>query len=249
MFFSLLIQSALAQEVSAEDVNSLPPEKTSRSYMMETNVRVRTLFLPDSILDTWFYDKDTVGAYQEDRPDIRAYTIGVEYVFNQQPGAWVIWAEYMGSGLMEGYWDDIETGETANHDDGDWVRPDNFSAWWAGVNYAYDIPLTPDSNSVWLSLGLGGGLGAGYITGDLTYWKPGSSAEVGSDGEVCAAGSPAYVRKNLCEHDGIKEFPRFLPMIDITFSPKINFANRAHIRFDAGFHDLLYYGAAVGGIF
>lgn len=267
MLFSILIQLGFAQELPASSrlqannatnaseastaQESIPPVERKRSFMMETNTRFRTLFLPDRLLDTWFYDSDAVGAYPEDRPDIRAYTVGFEYVFDRQPGAWVLWAEYMGSGLEEGYWDDVETGETVDHDDGDWVRPDNFSAWWGGFNYAYDFALTPRDKSVWLGLGLGGGLGAGYVTGDLTYWHPGSvSAALQADpANSCEPGSPAYVRHSICEPDGTKEFPRFLPVVDITMSAKLNFANRAHIRVDGGFHNLLYYGAAVGGIF
>lgn len=242
-FFSF----AMAQE---QTLPQAPIEaEYSRQYLMETNVRVRNLFLPDKLLDTWFYDSDTPGAYTEDRPDIRAYTIGLEYVFaREDTGNWLIWAEYMGSGLSEGYWDDIEKGETVDHDDGDWVRPDNFSGWWAGFDYMGEWDITPASNSVWLSFLAGGGLGAGYITGDLTYWTPGSTAATGSPDD-CLPVSPAYIRHSECDPDGTKEFPRFLPMLDITLATKVNFSDRAHIRFDAGIHDMFFYGAALGGIF
>ena len=239
-----LISLSLAQESTEEVVLSTETEY-KRPYLMESNVRVRNLFLPDSILDTWFYDSDTLGAYPEDRPDIQAYTVGLEYVFNKDSNNWIIWAEYMGSGLEEGYWDDVETGETVDHDDGDWVRPDNFEAWWTGFNYAKDFAITPKSNSVWLSMQTGAGLGLGFVSGELTYWTAGSVAS--SD---CETASPAYVRRNSCEPDGVKdEVPRILPMIDVSLSARVNFADRAHIRFDGGLHNLFYYGVALGGIF
>ena len=112
-------------------------EQRDRDYTMEVNLRARQLLIPDRILDTWFYNSDTTGAYPEARPSIEAQVFGVEYAFTKEQRSWVIWGEYMASGLKEGYWDDVDTGETVDHDDGDWVRPDNFNGWWAGFNYSF----------------------------------------------------------------------------------------------------------------
>ena len=81
----------------------------------------------------------------------------------------------------------------------------------------------------------------------LTYWRPGST--VADTDNPCETSSPSYVRHSICEPDGVKDFPRILPMLDITMSAKVNFADRAHIRIDGGFHDMIYYGAAMGGVF
>jgi hypothetical protein len=244
MFYHLLIGLAYAQE-STDPYDS---ETLDRPFRMETNVRFRQLMLPDSLMDTWFYDSDTEGAYPEDRPDIRAYVVGVEYVFNQRPGHWIIWGEYIGSMLEEGYWDDVDTGTTVDHDDGDWVRPDNFSGWFLGANYAYEFPVTPQANDVWLSILMGGGLGVGYLSGELSYWRPGSS--IADSDSPCEPASPSYVRHSICsEPDGVKDFPRILPMLDITLSAKVNFAERAHIRIDGGLHDMIYYGISTGASF
>lgn len=219
-------------------------ELRKRDYTMELNLRARQLFVPDSILDTWFYNSDTTGAYPEPRPSIGAQVFGLEYAFTQENTSWVIWGEYMASGLEEGYWDDVDTGDTVDHDDGDWVRPDNFSGWWTGFNYNYILPLTPPEKATHLDFVAGGGAGFGYITGDLTYWRPGTAIETD-----CEPAAPAYVRRKVCPADGGKEFPRFLPMLDVTLGLQLNFADRAHIRLEGGIHDMLFYGVSGGGRF
>ena len=218
---------------------------TSRDYLMQTNVRARQLFVPDSILDTWFYNSDADGAtWTEPRPSIRAQVVGLEYVFAQESTSWTIWGEYMSSGLTAGYWDDVDTGETPDHDDGDWVRPDNFSGWWTGFNYSYFLPITSADKPTHLDFLMSGGAGFGYISGDLTYWRPGTAIETD-----CEPASPAYIRQQKCDPDGAKEFPRFLPMLDITLGLQLNFADRAHIRVEGGIHDMFFYGIAGGGSF
>ena len=233
-----LLPLNLAQASDADTV------KTDRDYTMELNLRARQLLVPNRILDTWFYNSDTVGAYPEPRPSISAQVFGLEYAFTNDQRSWIIWGEYMASGLEEGYWDDVDTGETIDHDDGDWVRPDNFSGWWGGFNYNYIVPMTPVDKPVHLDFVAGGGAGVGYVTGDLTYWRPGTAIETD-----CEPAAPAYVRRNVCPSDGVKEFPRFLPMIDVTLGLQLNFADRAHIRLEGGLHDMLFYGISGGGRF
>jgi hypothetical protein len=40
-----------------------------------------------------------------------------------------------------------------------------------------------------------------------------------------------------------------VPILDFTGSARINFADRANLRIDAGLHGLLYYGMAAGAVF
>ena len=227
-----------------------------RPFLLGTNIRVRQLFLPDSALDSYVYDNDMEGALDFKRPSIGLTATGVEVVFDTNPHNWIVWTEYIGSQIDEGYWDDIELGETVDHDDGHWVRPDNLRALFFGGNYAFELPITPKSRNVWLSLDMGAGLGVGYIFGGLTYWQPGSLNAEGT----CDRSSPAYVRRSTCANepdgeyftDGVGQFdelPRFFPMVDVTLSLKLSFANQATIRLDGGLHDLPYYGLAAGGVF
>jgi hypothetical protein len=244
----LLIGMAMAQ--SEPDAFPSPPDSyqtlMTRDFLMESNMRFRQLWVPDKFIDVWFYDSDDPGANPFKRPSIQAYVVGFEFNMKTRPKNWIIYAEYMGSLVGDGYWDDVEQGTSAEHEDGDWVRPDNFGGWFFGSNYAHEFNLTPATKDVWLSLLVGGGLGVGVIQGDLAYWRPGSNAI--SD-QNCYPDAPAYVRKNDCQPDGVKSFPRVLPMVDVTLSARINFADRGSIRLDGGIHDLLYAGGAVGVVF
>ena len=90
-------------------------------------------------------------------------------------------------------------------------------------------------------------MGLGVVTGSLDQWHPGSNSSV-LDTD-CLSNSAAYLRYESCENDGAKRIPGVLPIIDLTASTRLNFADRATIRFDFGLHDLIYYGFAAGGVF
>ena len=107
--------------------------------------------------------------------------------------------QYIGAMVQEGYWDDVE--KPAAHDDGDWIRPDGFGMLAIGANYAHEIYATP-----WLSFLFGGGLGMGFVTGDLTSWGPGGSQQTTTEAP-CRTESPAYIRKDFCPDDGTKSVP------------------------------------------
>ncbi|MEC7983769.1 MAG: hypothetical protein VX278_01315 [Myxococcota bacterium] len=240
MYSTFLIASiSFAQEEPPES------EDRTRQFQFETNVRYRSMFLPDEIMDMYFHDEDDPGANPLKRPSISASVFGIELVYTKANSSWILYSEYMYCTMDEGYWEDIETGVTPDHDDGDWVRPDNFSGWFIGANFGYNFALTPKENDIWLSLVTGGGLGAGFTTGTLTFWSPGASDD------TCYPGAPAYIRKDHCDPDGAKvEVPPVIPMVDLTFSLKLNFADRANIRLDGGLHDLIpYYGFAAGGVY
>ena len=240
---SLLTQMAMA---NSEPTTETPPAIKDRNYNMSTGIRFRQLFIPDALIDNWFYDEDTQGANPFKRPSISAYVVGIEYKFKPRPMNWTIYVEYMGTGLASGYWDDVDQGTDPDHEDGDWVRPDNFGGWFFGGDYTHEFAITPSDKSVWLNLLLGGGLGAGVIQGDLAFWHPGSNAV---EDPECYPTAPAYIRKDHCTPDGVKTVPRVVPMIDISLGLEINFADRATIRFDGGLHDMFYYGTSIGAIF
>lgn len=249
-FLGLLsLQYALAapeSKIKKEIKEDIPESIPSRDFLMSAGIRFRRLGLPDKFVDKWFYDEDEPGANPFKRPSISAHVVGIEYTFKPRPMNWIIYVEYMGSELNDGYWDDVDQGTTKDHEDGDWVRADNFSGWFFGGNYAHEFAITPPKKDIWLNLLIGGGLGMGFIQGDLAYWHPGSNAIADRE---CYPNAPAYIRKNTCEPDGVKAVPRVLPMVDISMGLELNFADRATIRIDGGLHNLLYYGTAIGGIF
>ncbi|MDP6933601.1 MAG: hypothetical protein QGG40_11830, partial [Myxococcota bacterium] len=189
----------------------------------------------------FFFDSDDEGANPFDRPSIRAFGVGIEYVLKPTPANWILYVEYLGSLMSEGYFDDVE--EPAAHDDGDWVRPDNLGMVALGANYGYETML-----SRWLSLVGGGGLGVGVVTGQLTQWNPGTDPDI-LDQECGLETAAAYERVNHCSNDGAKDIPRVLPTGDMSASFRIHFAEQASLRIEGGFHNMLYTGVAVGAVF
>ena len=228
---------------------SLEYEQRSRSFFIETGFRYRSIMLPDSLLDSAFYDFDDEGAYPQKRPVVGGQLMGFELSIKREYSSWQFYAEYVFSTMGAGYWDD-NLDAIPDHEDGHWLRPDNLSAWFGGVNFNYEFPITPQARSLWLSIVTGGGLGAGMAQGDITYWVPGSVAETDTE---CYPNAPAYIRKDSCAPDGSKvgEYSLwpFVPMVDLTLSLKVNFAKRAMFRIDGGLHPLPYYGFATGGLF
>jgi len=216
-----------------------------RPTMMEVNFRGRYLFLPDSVMDIWYFNSDDPGANPYQRPKIRAYLAGAEFVLKPAPTHWIFYVEYFSSNVEDGYWDDVE--DPAEHEDGDWIVFDNFAMIAIGANYGHEVSVSNDEKPVWVSMIFGGGLGFGVVTGGLTQWHNGSNAD-NTDPE-CLPESAAYERKDSCPNDGEKRVPGVLPIVDISYSLKLNFADRANLRLDAGLHNLIYVGGALGGVF
>jgi hypothetical protein len=238
-----------------ESTSTTPPAKEgygtrgNRTYLMQVNARVRYLSVPSSVIDPWFYDSDDEGANPYDRPKVRGWAFGGEYVFDLEPGNYVIYGEYIHSTMGEGYWDDVE--EPADHDDGDWIRPDGFGGVVFGASYLHEIdaiPTGPDASDVGLSFLFGAGLGLVVVTGGLEEWHPGSNPD--NLDPTCGASSPAYDRvERGCGSDGYKRIPKVLPMVDLSASARVNFSDHFHIRVDGGLHDVLSLGTAMGVVF
>lgn len=223
-----------------------------RDYLMEVNFRGRYLSIPDSILDIWFFDSDDgEGLYP--RPQAMAYAAGLEYVIKKDSANGIFYFEYAGSLMDEGYWDDREREGSEDHGDGDYIVPDNFGLLVLGADYAYEIHA-----DTWLSFLIGSGLGVAVRTGNLQVWHPGWDA----DGDPsCTSGdpslltdpenAPAYERYEAgCGDDGsLEEVPTVLPMVDINVGVRFNFSDRANLRIEGGFHDMLYAGVATGVVF
>ena len=222
---------------------------SSRVTEMEANFRGRYLTVPKAFMSPFFFDPETdSSANPYDQPRIQAYAIGAEYVLKMTPLNWIFYYEYFGNKTAEGYWDDRE--EPPQHDDGDWVQANGFGMHVLGFNIANEVPLSDQGNDVWVSFLIGGGLGAGLVVGDLNTWHPGSN-EAATANAGCQDDDPAYQRREYCpdDPDDTKAIPPVLPIIDLSASFRINFAQRASLRLEFGIHDMLYVGGAVGGVF
>ncbi|MCB9778373.1 MAG: hypothetical protein H6742_07405 [Alphaproteobacteria bacterium] len=234
------------ESVDAESPKT--PDPRGRTYLMQANVRARYLTVPQSILDIWYFDSDDPGANPYKRPKVHAWTVGGEYVLQMDPGHWIFYAEYAKSMMDEGYFDDVE--EPADHDDGDWVRPDGLGVVAFGFDYMHEVvavPTGPDHGAVGLSFLFGAGLGMGIMTGGIEEWHPGSNPD--NTDTSCRPLSPAYDRVDACPSDGYKRLPGVVPMVDLIAAMRLNFSDHAHIRFEGGVHDMLFFGTSVGAVF
>lgn len=207
----------------------------TRPYLMEVNMRGRYMAVPDSILDIWYFNGSDDGGAHLERPQIRAYSVGLEWCIRNDTQMGAFYFDYFGNLIQPGYWDDVEAPGDENYLDGDWVEPtQDFGIVAFGINYYYDMRL----HKVF-SIVVGAGLGGAYIIGDLQQWD-------GVDGE------PAYkVREDNPDAppDDVYRIPTVVPILDINAGIKFHINERANIRLEGGLHNLLYAGGAVGVVF
>jgi hypothetical protein len=232
--------AAEASPVAADATTKVEP-KQRRAFTMEANLRVRYLSVPNSVMDVWYFDSDDTGANPLARPSIRAYAVGGEWVVDKAPATWIFYGEWIGNAMDEGYWDDVES-DPADHADGVWIDPDGFGMVVLGANYGHQIPIRE-----WLDFLVGGGLGLGFVTGELTVWNGGGDPDIVD--ATCLERSAAYERQAVCEDDGPARVPGLSPLVDLTASARVHFADQGTVRLDAGFHNALYIGTAMGVVF
>jgi hypothetical protein len=223
----------------ASDATSAP--ELRRTYAMQANLRARYLSVPSSVMDLWYFDADDTGANPLARPKVRAYAIGAEWVIDKAPDNWILYGEWVGSAMAPGYWDDVES-SPADHSDGDWIEPEGFGLVVLGANYAHGVRVRP-----WLDFLIGGGLGLGFVTGELVVWAPGGNAD--DLDPTCMPTAAAYERRLSCGESGAARVPGLVPVLDLTASLRFRFGDQAALRVDAGFHDMFYIGTAVGPVF
>lgn len=243
---ALLFATALAQtpETSESETDSpeSAPTKADRPYDMEVGLRGRYLAVPNGIIDSFVFPHKDDG--YPDRPSIWGASGGLEFVIRNNNANGIFYVEYVFSGIKEGYWDDVE--EPGNYDDGSWLAPERLGMVVLGADGAYEIRMKP-----WFSFMFGGGLGVGILTGQMTEWEPGEDGSGESDNTdpSCGPTEPAYTRKDHCVDDGVFTLPPAVPVLDIFLAFRFHISDRATIRLEGGFHDMLYSGMSVGVVF
>lgn len=243
-----LLGPAQAQTTGTE--LAVPTSGKTRDYLMEVNFRGRYMTIPDSILDIWYFDEvDSLGNAHEPRPHIDAWAVGLEYVLRKDPANGIFYVEYAGNLTPAGYWDDVESPPDTT--DGEYLVPDRLGLVTVGIDYAYALKASP-----WLYFMFGAGLGATVITGEFDHWTHGSNAVGDPDCTQSETpptdpyNAPAYDRYDAgCGSDGPKQIPAVLPMLDINLGMKFNINDRANIRLEGGFHNMMYGGVATGIVF
>lgn len=216
-----------------------PTPAGRRTLEMEVNVRVRSVSVPRSFLDTWYRDEDDPQwAYVEGRPKVGGTAAGLEYVVKANNQNGIFYSEYIDSAMPDGYWDDPDD----SYIDGDYLRPSKgLGMVTAGANYAYGAPLVKSADTAGrfgLDVMMGGGVGVGVLVGQLDKWS------------YDDLGNPSY--KQYLDGDeptGTTGIPRVVPMVDVNAGLRFTFGERAVFRVEGGLHTLLYWGVAGGVTF
>jgi len=220
-----------------ERITSTP--KDNRKLTMEVNIRLRSMTIPRSVLDTWYRDQDDPEwAYVEGRPKVGGLGMGLEYVVRSQNQNGFFYVDYVDSAMDAGYWDDPDE----SYVDGDFLAPSKgLGIIGVGANYAYEghlVKLEDTGGRMGMSLLVGGGLGVGVLAGRLDRW-------VYDD-----QGNPSYKRYlDGDDPDSTTGIPRVLPLVDVNTGIRFNFGDRAVFRVEGGLHTMLYWGVAGGVVF
>lgn len=237
--FAAALSPAFAQDAAAPVPAPAPVEE--RPFHHEFSFRARSMTLPSSILDIWFFDDWDDGWVLPDeaRPKAKGYTLGFEYTIKGPSANGHFYFDYGDSTMQAGYWDDVE--DPADHLDGSYVVPSkNFGIIAFGANFGYEVHFvrTEDTHGAFgLSIIPGAGLGVMAVTGELEEWQP-------------TGGDPAYdlYYRGEPATDTVR-VPKVLPMVDINFPIRFNFGDRFVVRLETGLHDVIYYGGTAGIMF
>lgn len=236
--------SASATTEASSTASVRPPKASARDLRVELGFRLRNLSVPRDILDAWYTDSTDRKSPNplwplpgQERPFVAGTGYGMEVAFQQGKGAGIVWFDWIKSRMPEGYWDDRE--EPPNGTDGDYIRPaNNLGIVSFGADYAHEVQmvrLDQTRDAFALAFVVGGGLGVGFLVGDLDEW---SEANDGTPAYAqVAAGNPPTSEKSV---------PRVWPMVDVNAGLKFNFGDRVTLRVEGGLHTLLYYGGSVG---
>ncbi len=223
-------------------------DDAEREFDMEMSVRMRSMQIPDSIMDIWFYNESDPGWADGNnpRPDVTAFMPGFEFVVKGDGPNGIFYFDYAVATMSHGYWDDVE--EPPNHNDGDYLEPaDNLGMWALGADYAHELPFVRVENTdgkFGLSFLIGAGLGVAGIVGNNPKCD-GAICRWGPEGSLGAHNR--YVRGD--PPDEVKRIPSILPMVDINAGLRFNFGNRVVMRVEGGLHDIIYFGGTLGIMF
>ena len=239
----LLSATGLAQDERVETPTDAVSGEVSRDYTMGVNFRGRWMSVPDSVMDIWFFNGSDFDGTHPERPSISAYSIGLEYVITQGTANGIFYVDWMRSLMGEGYWDDVE--DPPNPNDGDYVKPVGLGMVALGANYGFGIPLNPGNPDFEAAIMIGGGLGIGFMTGELQKWD----AHQDASGVVYNAYEWYNHPDGTPEPDGTTRIPGVLPLVDINMGMRFTIAQQATVRLEGGLHDMLYLGGSVGVMF
>ena len=247
LFFVLLCMlvpaSAFAQRGDVTDSVRFEDDLNPNEFMITG--RVRAVTVPDFVLRLFFDEHSSHWSEGQ-----RNLSYGGEFVWRRGDDFELgIGIDYAELSMPEGFF--LETGDEPRS--ADWTSIDMqvlsvvFSAYWF-----WDL-------QPWLSPYIGGGIGPGFIFGDVIRYQPDRQSpcyqNLGTGGTGIAFTPPECLRPDGQPSEDAIDFdnpefedrvPPVVPIVNLTLGLRFNMGDYAVLKLEGGFYTYFFAGAALG---
>lgn len=238
--FLLAPLAASAQQSDLIDGVDIVDEPDQNEFMF--TLRARAVTVPDFVLGLFM---DNHSSHWSDGHKNMSY--GGEFVWRRGSDFELGFAlDYADLSMPGDFW--LEKDQDPQK--ADWTSVDLrllsvvFSAYWF-----WDV-------MPWFAPYVGGGIGPGFIMGNITYYQPDRShicySDLGRDpgfappGCFLPSGEPDPEAINLDRPDIEDRVPPIIPVINVTVGARFTIADHLVLKLEGGFYDYFFAGAAVG---
>lgn len=232
--FALAARPAVADEVAVDssvddevsvDSSFDAEEAPLPAPMLGAGVRFHSVFMPKSVLEL----------FVAHGVPLNSWSLGFELVKRRPEFDIVVGLEYVDVTIPDGLWEEpgeepgnncVATGMCPDH-----IRTDGLAMFGLDVAFLWKKPIYEG-----LSFRYGAGLGLGVILGGLisrdTVCPPGTTVDDLDTPSSCLITGP----------DVIEELPPVLPIVKAQLGLAYEISNRALLTFDAGLHNVFFFG-------
>ncbi|RAL20293.1 hypothetical protein DL240_18105 [Lujinxingia litoralis] len=233
---------ASAQYVDPNDSVRFDSELTTNEFML--TARARAVAVPGFMLGLFFEEHPTHWS-----EGVSNMSYGAEFVWRKDRRYELSVAfDYADLSMPEAFWQ--EKGDSAQQ--ADWTEIDMqvaslvFSAYWY-----WDVQK-------WFAPFVGGGLGPGFILGDIVRYEPrrnspcynnlGGATEAFTPPECLTAdGRPDPNAIDFDNPEVEDRVPPVVPIINVSGGMRFTIADHAVLKLEAGFYTYVFAGLSIGG--
>ena len=240
IFATCFATNALAQYVDRDDNIRFAEEFNTDEYMVL--VRTRAVKIPNFMLGLWF---DEHANHWSDGQ--RNLSYGAEFIWRKDKEyEFSVGVDYADLTMAEGFWREKDKSARAS----EWTTVDMqvlslvFSAYWF-----WDV-------ADWFAPFVGGGIGPGFILGDVTKAKPRRDSpcynQLEGVPDVFSAPScfnaSGEIDSNSFDDPVLEDrVPPLVPMLNVTVGTRFNIGRHAVLKLETGFYTYVYAGMSLGG--
>ncbi len=231
-----------AQYVDPNDSIRLDENTSTNEFMVLA--RARAVKVPDFMLGIFF---DEHASHWNDGVNNMSY--GAEFVWRKNGEyEFSLGIDYADLSMASGFWRESGKARTS----AEFTKVDMqivsvvFSSYWF-----WNV-------QEWFSPFVGGGIGPGFVLGDILKYKPIpnspcynqlSGSQVGYDSPEClnANGEPNAGSFDVANPKIEDSIPKVLPMINISGGARFNLGKHAVLKAELGFYTYVFAGLSLGG--